>query len=101
MKIIFDSKKRNKKKIAKRFSKKVMIFSFGFLTLYVIGSFILSAYIQTPLDSALTTCVFTYFGVEGLCNAWIKTSELKHKKEAPMDNTEKSDIQPPDSASTN
>lgn len=81
MKIIFDRNLSvSKKKEQKRFSKKVMIFSFVFLTLFIIASFILSAYIKMPLDSALTTCVFAYFGVEGFCNAWIKTSELKHGK---------------------
>ena len=100
MKIILRDKE-NKKKISQRFSKKVMIFSFVFLTLYVIGCFALSAYIQTPLDSALTTCVFAYFGVEGLCNAWIKTSELKHKKDSLAENAEKSGVQPPDPESTN
>lgn len=63
-----------------RFSKKIMYISFGFLTLYVMASFLLAYRSMTTLDSQLTICVFAFWGTECFSNAWIKVTELKHKE---------------------
>ncbi|WP_373128047.1 hypothetical protein [Dielma fastidiosa] len=64
-----------------RFSKKIMLISFAFLTLYVAASFLLAYRSMTTLDSQLTICVFAFWGTECFSNAWIKVSKIKHQKE--------------------
>ena len=74
-----------KKRNPTRFSKKIMILSIAFITVYVVGCFILSWHVSSPIDSTLTTCVFAYFSAESMANAWIKITELKNSKEVKKD----------------
>lgn len=71
-----------------RFSKKIMYISFAFLTVYVIGAFLLAYRSMATLDSQLTICVFAFWGTECFSNAWIKVTELKHKKSEGKKNDE-------------
>lgn len=77
----YDLVKKKKKRDPTRFSKKIMIVSIMFITAYVVGCFILSWHVNSPLDSTLHTCVFAYFSAEAMANAWIRVSELKSLKE--------------------
>ena len=72
--------KKKKKRDPIRFSKKIMIISMLFITVYIVGCFILSWHVGTPIDSTLHTCVFAYFSVEGMANAWIKITKIKEEK---------------------
>lgn len=59
-------------------SNKVLITSIVAVTLYAVADFVLQYFTGMEISPTLTTCWFTFWGVEIISLAAIKTSKVKH-----------------------
>lgn len=63
-----------------KFSKLIVIISIAAIILYTIAAILLQKYSVMEISPTLTTCVFSFFGVELLSLAGIKRSDTKFEK---------------------
>lgn len=63
-----------------KFSKLVVTLSIAAIILYTIAAILLQKYSVMEISPTLTTCVFSFFGVELLSLAGIKRSDTKFEK---------------------
>lgn len=63
-----------------KFSKLIVTLSIAAIILYTIAAILLQKYSVMEISPTLTTCVFSFFGVELLSLAGIKRSDTKFEK---------------------
>lgn len=78
-------KKQNKNKRKKRLSKSqyskiIVVLCITSIWIYAIASFVVQCVSGTEISSTLTTCFFTFFGIEILSLAGIKRIKTKNIK---------------------
>ncbi len=75
------NKKFRKKKLSKsQYSKIIIVLCIVSIWIYAIASFVVQCISGTEISSTLTTCFFTFFGVEVISLAGIKRMKTKNIK---------------------
>lgn len=65
----------------KKFSKRIVMTSIGLVLAYTITAIVYQFLFHDQMDNTLTTCVYSFFGVELLSVAGIKISEKRKGEE--------------------
>lgn len=71
---------KNKESKKNLYSKVIVVLCIASIWVYVIAGFLVQIHTGIEISNTLTTCFFTFFGVELLSLAGIKTAKTKNIK---------------------
>jgi biotin transporter BioY len=75
--------KELKQKPKKKVSNVMLVLICAMIILYTIAAFILQYFISIEISPTLTTAWYAFWGTELVCLTAIKTTKVKHEKNAP------------------